>query len=360
MAVKPQLMLTMQYTRQVLYGVACLISWLLAGCELDRSSFLDVSYSIQSPPLPSPKGDYDQAVWLNDHEIIFLYAPLQTDGQSGKARSPHRWEYQLMLYSLGDQKPNPISVSKPVECFSGWVSALARLPSGTLGNSYWCNTLSGRTQFTLHAWDPAFTSTRLLLRYPEQFWARAFTFAPDMSQLIQHKDGAAVDDKLYRVGLDGRMEQMLASYKRARAPDWSPRGNPIALVANNTLPEPRSNPFTALTGIGDLLFYPWDLYVMDADESNVHIVWHEIVDANLLRWSPQGDRLAFRGKYKGLNGIWVLTLSSAQLTRVWPGYNSFDWSPDGTRMVIIQRTNDGGSEVTQPTIIQVPTLSGGQ
>jgi len=132
-----------QHTRLALYGCIYLLALLVTGCAINDSSFQDVSPDTQSQQLPTPKGNYDEAIWLNRNEMVFRIAPTVNKADRDKARPPSQWDYQIAIYTLDNNGWHIASVSKPSDCFSGWVSELERLPNETLGYIYWCNTLSG-------------------------------------------------------------------------------------------------------------------------------------------------------------------------------------------------------------------------
>jgi Tol biopolymer transport system component len=195
----------------------------------------------------------------------------------------------------------------------------------------------------------------LMYRYSEQFSAGFAAFAPDMSIFIQEQQRGSMHDELYRVDHGGRMERFFATYQRVRSPSWSPDGHTIAFAGTETIPDPRTNLFTALVGIGDVVFYPWDLYLVSVDGKDVRVILSGIKDLNIIKWSPRGDRLAFRGEYKDKRGIWVLDMVSSRLTRVWSELDFYDWSPDGKQMVVLQQIEQNGLKSSHPLLIDVPS-----
>jgi dipeptidyl aminopeptidase/acylaminoacyl peptidase len=73
----------------------------------------------------------------------------------------------------------------------------------------------------------------------------------------------------------------------------------------------------------------------------------ENFNSNAPRWSPDGTRLAFlssrnpEGAAAGEAQIWILRLDGGEaqmLTNLKNGVNSFQWSPDSTRFVVVNRT----------------------
>jgi Tol biopolymer transport system component len=92
---------------------------------------------------------------------------------------------------------------------------------------------------------------------------------------------------------------------------------------------------------------------MNADGSNPHIVQSEIKLAVNVKWSPQGNALAFAGELEGKEGIWIFDRVTRQLARVWPDIEAYDWSSDGRRMVVISHTEQNGTEFVHPVMFDV-------
>lgn len=96
-----------------------------------------------------------------------------------------------------------------------------------------------------------------------------------------------------------------------------------------------------------------DLYLAGADGSNPQVILAEIRLAEMLKWSPIGTQVAFRGQYKGVQGIWILNTTTKERKRVWKELDSYDWSPDGTRMVIMEHRLVNNKTQEIPIIIDV-------
>jgi len=72
-----------------------------------------------------------------------------------------------------------------------------------------------------------------------------------------------------------------------------------------------------------------------------------------LKWSPNSQLLAYAGDSQDSKGIWILDIDSLELVRVWPDNTFYDWSPDGTQMVVIAQDKEGDATQTYPVIIDV-------
>ncbi len=262
-------------------------------------------------------------------------------------------ESRIIVYSISTGKIYELPIpAKPDECVSAWVAGpLTRLPNSNLGFVYECNLDPVGNKETLYMWDREADSLQALVQYPESIAASGYAFAPDMSELIQESAiGAGLNNQLYRVHPDGRLEQLLADYQRVRTPSWSPDGLTIAFMG--TMAYPPGEPDTAKE-IENLFYYPWDLYLMNVDESNVHMLLSGIVNGSGVQWLPQGKFLSFMGQYRTKEGIWFLNPDTSQVTRLWPYPTAYDWSPDGIQMVIIERDEKTG--VAHPAIVNLPS-----
>lgn len=335
--------------RNLVFVTLISISWPLSSCR-PSLSYIDVTGDNKKQSLPLPQGEYSSMAWLADDQVAFEY---------GEEFLGPSWKTRIVVYTISIREWQEVPApSKPNECFSAWAEGpLARLPNGNLGFIYRCNLEPIGDKETLYMWDRQADSLQVLQQYPENIAAAGYTFSPDMSELIQESAvGAGLNDELYRVHSDGHLEQLFATYQRVRTPSWSPDGNTIAFMGTESYPGGDSKDFDTFAQIEDLLKYPWDIYLMDADGRNERIVVPMVSEAGILKWSPQDDLLAFAGTYQGTPGIWVFDPNSAELklTRIWRESVTFDWSPDGRRMFIIEREWKDEVRYDYPAIIDVP------
>lgn len=110
-------------------------------------------------------------------------------------------------------------------------------------------------------------------------------------------------------------------------PTWSPDGTRIAFLAGS-----RGNE---------------DIYVINADGSNLQQVTFFPGMENQPVWSPVGNQIAFSLEQQGDTDIFLIDLDSGEdpvnLTNRHGVDASPDWSPDGTRIAFYS-TRDGGRE----------------
>ncbi|NWF67676.1 MAG: PD40 domain-containing protein [Chloroflexi bacterium] len=103
-----------------------------------------------------------------------------------------------------------------------------------------------------------------------------------------------------------------------RYPAWSPDGSLIAFHAN-----PLGN---------------YDLYIMNADGTNLHQLTDSPADDAMASWSPDGTRLVFHSQRTGNWDIWTLNVQTGAQQQVtfYAGDDNFPvWSPDGRSLLFV-------------------------
>jgi len=208
----------------------------------------------------------------------------------------------------------------------------------------------------LYEWDVVEEKAHLLIEYPPPFLIGEFTFAPDMSQWLQEeRNGDGLSNELYWVKKGENPIHILTNFKRASAPAWSQNSNLIALIGTEIHPNQPAGPQT-LSDVENLASYPWDLYMMNADGSNLRVVFSKLGRPYQIRWSNKGQGLFFAGSRPNATngGIWRLDLETNEIIRLWTYNTFFDLSPDQTQIVIIAHETKDGIERTYPLLAAVP------
>jgi len=159
------------------------------------------------------------------------------------------------------------------------------------------------------------------------------TWSPTGMQIAYTTD-IGREAAIYVVNIDGSNPKELLV--QAMAPSWSPDGQQFALNRGQ-IPQ---------------------IFIMDADGSNVHPFFPEESDQTFLVhlspiWSPDGESLLFTGigSRKGTSpmnsDIVIVNKSGENQIKLndYDGQNvGTDWSPDGTQIVFVS-DRDGNSEI---------------
>jgi Tol biopolymer transport system component len=108
-------------------------------------------------------------------------------------------------------------------------------------------------------------------------------------------------------------------------PTWSPDGLRIAFASSRDDPDP--------AGCGLAVTCSYEIYVMDANGSNVTRVTHE--GGGYPVWSPDGEHIAFISDRDGETNLYVTDADGSNAIRLSYGIGfpvSKVWSPDGKRI----------------------------
>jgi dipeptidyl aminopeptidase/acylaminoacyl peptidase len=161
---------------------------------------------------------------------------------------------------------------------------------------------------------------------PEDAFAPALS--PDGSRLaFTHADGSLT--YIATIGTDGSEMRVLTEKVIGIDPVWSPDGSQIAFVGTKLLPWNR------------------DIWVMDADGTDLRRITHDRSDDRNPEWSPDGEYLAFvrhpsaggDAEFAGSVDIWVVAASGGAPTRLtndsgWSGDPT--WSPVGGKIAYVR------------------------
>lgn len=156
-------------------------------------------------------------------------------------------------------------------------------------------------------------------------WGHSPRWSPDGTAivfLIPHNHRTEV----YTVNTDGTNLTRLTDSARGvdnSAPHWSPDGTRLLFSRVH-----RDDPSD------------YDLWIMDADGTSKQVLASENSREYWGRWSPDGTRVAYAriGAWSSLAHIWVIDPDGGAPFKVTrrgeAGFAGFDWSPDGTEIVL--------------------------
>lgn len=296
-------------------------------------------------------GYYIRTAWATPEWLIFQYSPEKDVTSQNN---------ELVAVNVNNEEWRVMPVIKSEGCDINRFGSIRRLPDGQLGFIFECliKEPSMRRMFSLYAWEVDTNQIHLKQTYPRYFFATSFSVSPNSFEVVQEEGGSNPEPKLHRVTENGQVVQMVPGFFRARSPSWSPDGQQLAFLGNESGPDEKSNTFSGLIALNNVLDYPWNLYLVAKSGDNPQKVLAGIQYGTQLTWFPEGQWLAFSGVFREQRGIFVFNLETREIIRIWSKTNIFDLSPDGKQLVILdQEIGLENIDVTQPIIIDISFIT---
>jgi len=166
-------------------------------------------------------------------------------------------------------------------------------------------------------------------------------------RIVAYTAEAAGARQLFTLSLRGGFPiQTTASEKGVNDPQWSPDGRRLAFVREDAM------------------------WVVEADGSRQTQLSAHPAGTSVPRWSPDGRRLGFISRRRGWGQVWVVDApvprrgrpsahprppEARPVTRAGIDVESFEWSPDGSRIAILGQF---GEDPTASQIVLVDVASG--
>ncbi len=149
---------------------------------------------------------------------------------------------------------------------------------------------------------------------------------------VEAKIVFSMDNNIYVCNDDGSSRRRLTNNTLWKDvdPSWSPDGRKIVFARK--MDKNRSSTY--------------ELFIIDADGTNLKRLTHNSVSDDAPRWSPDGNKIVYTGKLTGNFEVYVMdvdTLVVTKLTGVEGELSSSDpdWSPDGTEIVYEKFVSNG-------------------
>ena len=215
-------------------------------------------------------------------------------------------------------------------------------PADGMGNGQILYRVGGEGGSTWYSVMPD-GSSRHVVFDDEHLWVAQIAWSPDGTKIAYQNP--IVDERgIFVANADGSDPVRLSEGWNDGWPSWSPDGSLI--VFTRTAVQPGDE--RCIPGTPHEFRCPTDIYVMDADGSNVERLTADPAGEFMPVWSPDGGRIAFAregdplaGTYEAIytmrpDGTNVRQVSSASGgSDVWPS-----WSPDGSAIAFAAIRNE--------------------
>lgn len=187
--------------------------------------------------------------------------------------------------------------------------------------AYTANLAEGR--YELYLMNADGSNPRRLLKQDFAYnWGASWS--PDGAQILFASNQSGMS-QLYVVGLDGENPRQLTFEGNNFLGDWSPDGKRIAFTSDRS--ESGDN----------------EIYVMNADGSQVEQLTDNEVDDAAPAWSPDGKYLAYHSYEQGVFNIHLYDFAARRtrpLTREALATRLPSWSPDGNYVLCGQQVGE--------------------
>ena len=161
---------------------------------------------------------------------------------------------------------------------------------------------------------------------------------------IAFLSGRDEDLEIYVIRADGTGERNLTNYIGEDGwPSWSPDGSKIAFHSKRA-------PSIHIEGTRprlELTTPNYDVFVIDADGSDLVRLTEDSATDWLPSWSPDGSKIVFQSNRDGVGEVFVMNANGSDERNItnhpamdgWP-----TWSPDGSK-IAFQSQRDGNTEI---------------
>ncbi len=262
---------------------------LLAACHNDRST-------APEPPLTDPRGLILTATIAYPAEIHVMRSDgsglRQLTSDSANDLDP-RWspDGRIIVFSRAE---------RPIPHSTGWADIYVMNPDG-----------SGK-RLLYHGIGEAFQPA----------------FSPDGSRIAFAQNDPGIGMRVHVMNADGTGERLLTAAAESFAPDWLPNGSRLLYLGRRAARASRS------------------IYTAQPDGTDERLIGGNaacIGNVQEARWSPDGDRIAYRCDDAPGGAIFVIHADGTRVVRlspVSPGPNyDFEryptWSPDGRQIAFL-------------------------
>ncbi len=340
-----------------------LLMFFVSSCN---SGFIDVSNKVKYSNITLPENKHVYFVtWLSANTLVFVKDLDDKDFDHDYLYDPKSIVVMddLYSYNIETHKWELINLGNELNCHAQDIGMLERLPNNKLGLLQTCRN-SGRG--VIREIDIFTKNTQILFdnhTYPnaDVDVVMTYAFSPEMTELVQEDaTGRFLNNQLYYIKLGEKPKQIFSDFIRAMTPAWSPYNREIAFWGTEDFHGDKDPDLKTSWDISGLAAYPWNLYISSPEGNNVRTLISSIEDPAGVSWSPTKNIIAFSGKFKNQDGLWLIDPVSLEVTRIWNKRVGFSWSPDGSKIITnyVKQSLDNFPDITigeqTVNIIEVP------
>lgn len=299
-----------------------LVNILLVSCQ---TGFIDLAHDLPIHEINQlPTGKHIGVAWV-DIKTIFIYFD---QNEVVDAYGFSEYDPRISAFDINLKKVIPIDITTACEKY--YIRAFQSLPNNRAGYILDCPKLNSQIMQEINL-----ATARSSDIYMESSIRNLgeFAYSSDMRELILvDVRGRYLESSLYHLHTNGKRINITPDFLRADFPAWSQNRNLIAFLG--TKPYLGSDDeIEHFSETERRLDYSWQLYLYNPESLITEELPIDIVGPSSLKWSPDGEKLAFSGEYKGMPGVWVVDNfadpDKLTITRIVDGLATFDFSPDG-------------------------------
>ncbi|MDQ3006167.1 MAG: hypothetical protein M3R47_12400 [Chloroflexota bacterium] len=299
-------------------------SILLTSC---RSGFSDMSQTLSvREMIKIPTGKYAGIAWVSKTTLV-----VEVDEGNLFENQKMCSKQIINIYEFRTNLLQPLLLPFEGDCRSYIIRDLQVLPNQQAGYVFEDPMLNSLIIKTVNVTTA--TEVDLYAELPGNSSLDRFSYSPSMKELLLvDVQSPLLKSAIYLLDANRALTNITADFLRADFPIWSRTSNFIAFLGTKPYPgnDDKIEHFSQLEGRVD---YPWRIYLYDPQELTTKELPFDIVHPSSLKWSPDGNMLAFSGEYKGVPGIWIIDnfddSSKSTITRIVNGLATFDFSPEG-------------------------------
>lgn len=251
--------------------------------------------------------------------------------------STDSWTGNWSSFDLTDNSWEEIDTESFIDCEYYRVQFINRLPDGTIGIGAHCYFEDFQGTFgRIYQYDLADKRGQLFYAFDRRMILGELAFLDTMDTWVQENNtDAGLGNELTFVHIDGGSTRLVEDFERARSPVWL-TPNMVVFFGTKTGPDN----FETLGQTFAFFDTPWTLYSLDPQTGELRVLLNAVMHGRDIEEISPSNQVAFSGNINRQDGIWTFDLDSQGLTRIWADNTMFSWSPDGSKLIVLDSLED--------------------